>query len=263
VNVKAFFVDTLGSALELELATPDDVLRYVTPDVLATHLPRPLWARLLIACLGAPRVDAPLVLETIGVANLCEHVPAHILWSCIFEIGDRALGGVISLTKPVTRPTPQTQPLMSPPPQVSPTPPMGVPARAPVAAPGRPIPTPVNQPLADLIEELDTDDRAATASKQPQRSPTQPRFRPAQTGIGRGTPPSSTQRRPQAAAPPTPAATARPLVRRGSTEVNSEVEVDTEIGRDGWSKDTAVAVDDSQLVDWSPTDTVSGDDGKR
>jgi hypothetical protein len=150
---------------------------------------------------------------------------------------------------------------MSPPPPQ--TPPQGIPQqRMPVAAPGRPIPTPVNQPLADLIEELDADDRGAAATNKPQRQPTQPRFRPAQTGIGRGTPPAA--RRPQAAAAPGPAVpvAGRPLVRRGATEV-SDVDVDTEIGRDGWSKDTAVAVDDSQLVDWSPTDTVTGDDGKR
>jgi hypothetical protein len=58
VNAKAFLVDALTSALDLGLATPDDVVRHVTPDVLAAHLPRPLWARLLTACFGAPHVDA-------------------------------------------------------------------------------------------------------------------------------------------------------------------------------------------------------------
>src|SRR5204862_6963729 len=83
VNLKAFFVATLSSALDLGIASPDDVLRHVTPDVLAIHLPRPLWARLLTACVGAPRVDAQLVVETIGVPNLCEHIPAPIIWACI------------------------------------------------------------------------------------------------------------------------------------------------------------------------------------
>src|SRR3954454_23122452 len=92
--MKAFFVATLSSALDLGIAVPDDVLRHVTPDVLAHHLPRPLWARLLTACVGAPRVDAQLVVETIGVPNLCEHIPAPIIWGCIVEIGGRSLGGV-------------------------------------------------------------------------------------------------------------------------------------------------------------------------
>src|SRR5689334_25144638 len=92
--MKDFFVDTLSSALDLGIATPDDVIRHVTPDVLSRHLPRPLWARLLTAALGAPRVDAQLVIETIGVPNLCEHVPSTIVWACVAEIAQRALTGV-------------------------------------------------------------------------------------------------------------------------------------------------------------------------
>src|SRR5438105_4696593 len=95
VNVKAFFVASLSSALDLGVATPEDIVRHVTPEILANHLPRPLWARLLTACLGASRVDAQLVVETIGVPNLCEHVPLHVLWACVAEIAGRALGGVI------------------------------------------------------------------------------------------------------------------------------------------------------------------------
>ena len=41
VNLKAFFVTTLSSALDLGIAIPEDVLRHVTPDVLAANLPRP------------------------------------------------------------------------------------------------------------------------------------------------------------------------------------------------------------------------------
>jgi hypothetical protein len=107
VNLKAFFVATLSSALDLGIAVPDDVLRHVTPDVLAHNLPRPLWARLLTACVGAPRVDAQLVVETIGVPNLCEHVPAPIIWACIEEIAQRSLGGVVmaAAVAPSSRPT--------------------------------------------------------------------------------------------------------------------------------------------------------------
>ena len=89
VNLKSFFVATLSSALDLGIAVPEEVIRHVTPDVLAAHLPRPLWARLLTACVGAPRVDAQLVVETIGVPNLCEHVPAQIIWDCIQELAQR------------------------------------------------------------------------------------------------------------------------------------------------------------------------------
>src|SRR6478736_1113030 len=83
MNIKAFFVDALGGALELGIGTPEDVLRHITPDVLANHLPRPLWARLLTACLGAPRVDARLIIETIGVPNIAEHIPSSTVWACL------------------------------------------------------------------------------------------------------------------------------------------------------------------------------------
>src|SRR5438477_5954670 len=95
MNLKGFFVDALSSALDLGVGKPEDLLKHVTPDVLAAHLPRPLWARLLTACVGAPRVDAQLVVETIGVPNLCEHVPAPIIWACIAELASRALGGTV------------------------------------------------------------------------------------------------------------------------------------------------------------------------
>ena len=103
MNLKAFLTDALGQALELGIGTPDDVLRHVTPDVLATHLPRPLWARLFTACLGAARVDAQLVVETIGVPNLCEHVPSYLIWACISEIAARSLGQTYTAPTIMTR----------------------------------------------------------------------------------------------------------------------------------------------------------------
>jgi len=92
VNLKAFFVDAFAAALETGVATTDDILRHATPDVLSIHLPRPLWARLIAACLGAPRVDSRLVVETIGLPNLAEHIPAQLMWAVIAEVGARALG---------------------------------------------------------------------------------------------------------------------------------------------------------------------------
>lgn len=92
MSVAAFLTAALESALDNEVATPDDVLRHATPDVLAAHLPRPVWTRLLTACLTASRLDTQLVVETIGVGTLCEHVPPAIMWGCLTEIAHRALG---------------------------------------------------------------------------------------------------------------------------------------------------------------------------
>lgn len=251
VNVKAFFVATLQSALELGIAVPDDVLRHVTPDVLSNHLPRPLWARLLTACVGAPRVDAQLVVETIGLPNLCEHIPAPIIWACIEELAMRALGGVV-IAAPVaasSRPTaaatvPQSRPIpLAPPPPLDPT---RVTPSAPMAAVVPSIPLPGTTPS-------EPDERARLAPSQ--------RFRQSSTGIGRLA--ANNARRPQAHAAPAPPpepmidrSAPLPRVKRGQTE--SDVEVETFIG----SKDDWKNVEDEQLVDWSAADetVTSGDE---
>jgi hypothetical protein len=256
VNLKAFFVAALSSALDLGIAAPDDVLRHVTPDVLAAHLPRPLWARLLTACVGAPRVDAQLVVETIGVPNLCEHVPASIIWACIEELALRALGGVViaapgqlaassrpnlTTTSAASRPVPLATP-PPPPTETRPTPP-------PMAAVGPSIPAPA-------AGEPDADARS--------RLPPSQRFRQTNTGLGRLA--ANNARRPQvpAPAPPPPEPVADrgaspPRVKRGQTEsdyIDSETFVG---GKDDWKN--ALAVEDEQLVDWSAADeTVTNGD---
>ena len=251
VNIKAFFGDALSQALEHGIGVPDDVLRHVTPDVLAAHLPRPLWARLFTACLGAPKVDAQLVIETIGIANLCEHVPSQIIWACIAEIGARSLGLAYtpprimtraSLTSSAGAPTRPTPPpmtsVLAPPPAAIET----------ASASDKSLP-PVNQPLADLITELEADDRPITPQRA--RTPTGQRFRQSNTGIGRGLGATKQERRPMAqAAPPLPSAANKP--RRTGTEVE---ETETE-GNGEW-RSREIAVDDSQLVDWQSAETTN------
>jgi hypothetical protein len=270
VNIKAFFVDALSSALELGIGTPDDVLRHVTPAVLAAHLPRPLWARLFTACLGAPRVDAQLVVETIGVPNLCEHVPATIIWACVAELAARSLGKKADVviapvaavaaapSGPIAKqPSGPARSVLAPPPEERPSAPAIAPS-APVAIGPSipPTPTPaVNQPLADLITELESDERPIVARP---RSPTSQRFRQTNTAVGRL---GANARRPQAAAVPAPAPASRP--RRDATEVGdgeTETGIETSTSTDFRSRE--IPVDDSQLVDWK-TDTAGtaiGDD---
>lgn len=258
VNLKAFFVATLQSALDLGIAVPDDVVRHVTPDVLAAYLPRPLWARLLTACLGAPRVDAQLVVETIGVPNLCEHVPAQIIWSCIQEVGLRTLGGVVIATpvaNPVSRTTTASSVVTRPIPLATPPPP----------PPNEPRPTSPPVAVGPSIPSPETESDGASRG----RIPAAQRFRQSNTGIGRLAATSS-GRRPQAqATPPAPpplvaeAASDRgsstiPRVKRGHTEADFDLE--TFVGnKDDWKN--ALAVEDEQLVDWSASDeTVTNSD---
>jgi hypothetical protein len=272
VNLKAFFVAALSSALDQGIAVPDDVVRHVTPDVLAVHLPRPLWARLLTACVGAARVDAQLVVETIGVPNLCEHVPAQIIWDCIQEIARRSLDGVVmavpsASSRPTTVPTTSTMltssmsstmssgsrpvPLSTPPPPPAAEPKPAEP-KSPVAV-GPSIPA----PGADEPEG-----RRAQAGQ---------RFRPNNTGVGRLGANITSPRRPQAQATTSPTEPERergdrgavapggagdrnggvPRSRRGQTEADYDLETFVG-GKDDWK--TSLAVDDEQLVDWSASD---------
>jgi len=267
MNLKAFFVDALTSALDLEIGTPDDVLRHVTPDVLAEHLPRPLWARLLTACLGAPRVDARLVVETIGIANLCEHVPTSIIWSCIAEIGARSLGAASSEATAASAPSntmgrsPSGRAVLAPPPDVAPpTAPLAVGTGvAPVASSnvGPSIPAPSHPPINDVIADLErADDQPAR-----QRTSTATRFRQSSTSVGRGL---GASRRPQVSAPvPVSPGPLSRGGRRTSTEVTAtDPEPETNV-QAGWG-DKEIAVDDSQLVDWQTdiggASAITGDD---
>jgi hypothetical protein len=257
VNLKGFFVDALATALDQGIATPDDVLRHIGPDVLAEHLPRPLWARLLTACLGASKVDAQLVVETIGIPNLCEHVPTDLVWAVIAEVAARSLGREFVPAAPMTRSASSSAPVTAPLPLTPPPAekPREAPAPKPVAlGPSIPAPGAPADSLADVVAALENDDRAASAMPTRSRTPTSQRFRQSNTGLG-GRLAANNTRRPQAPVEP-PAAVAQPTasrqpVRRGSTEVN-DYEIETEVGREDWK--SAIAVDDEQLVDWSASE---------
>jgi hypothetical protein len=254
VNVKAFFSDTLGQALELGIGTPDDVLKHVTPVILATYLPRPLWARLFTACLGASRVDAQLVVETIGIPNMCEHVPAGVIWQCIAEIAARSLGQTYTVPPPILTRSRSAEPtsstasmspsMLAPPPDA-----MEAPVAAGTQHGGPSIPSPLNE----LLSELEQDERAVTSPDRLRaRTPTSQRFRTSNTGIGRlGQTQQSAQqqRRPQA---PVAAAPGSGRPRRTGTEVE---DVETQIGDDVRARE--IPVDDSQLVDWQSSESTA------
>lgn len=252
-NLKPFFVVAFGQAIELGIATHADVIRHVTPDVLAAHLPRPLWARVIAACLGAKATDAKLVVETITLVELAEHIPHTILWACLHEIGTRALGGTSTYVAP-----PKPIPLaVAPPPEI-------------LAAGTGTTPVTATQPSPVVIPEPEP--VAAPPSASRTRTATSQRgFRPSSTNIGRlansgpATPPpastastsASATRRPQASAaanPPSHDDTNPPTERKGARATTAN---DFDVNVDDWK--SALAVEDEQLVDWSSSEeTVTG-----
>jgi hypothetical protein len=186
-----------------------------------------------------------LIVETIGVPNLCEHVPSQIVWGCIAEMGARSIG----IQSEVAPAQTQSGRVIPPPPSERASSSVITSAAAPVAiGPSIPAPTPTaaaDQPLADVITELEQDEQR---NLRP-RTATGSRFRQSHTQSGRT--PLGASRRPQAAA--TPASPIRTPRRTGTDVVEPEPE--TRVESDWRGAD--IPVDDSQLVDWQADGTTA------
>jgi hypothetical protein len=91
---RRFLYEVIGMGLELETVTPDDVIRHITPEVLAHHLPVALKAKLLHASLNAERMTPALIVESIGVEALVEHSPLPALWAVVRGAVERQLGSL-------------------------------------------------------------------------------------------------------------------------------------------------------------------------
>jgi hypothetical protein len=104
VNVdgkRTFLEQVLRSGLEHGTITPDDIVRHLDPEVLAPNLPSDLTAKLLQAGLKAASMTPALIVDTVGTEALAQHLPMHLVWGCVAECADRALGGH---TRPATMP---------------------------------------------------------------------------------------------------------------------------------------------------------------
>jgi hypothetical protein len=263
VSITLFFVDAFTSALDRGIASPNDVVRHITPEVLSIDLPRNLWARLLTACLGASRVDANTIVDTVGIPNLCEHMPRPLLWTCLNEIAATALGSAKLAPAPEIAPAPapavtygssvaanarptrgSSPDLLLPPPPASMRPPTG-----PIEA-GLPPPPDVlisdggqskgspRPPMRGLGTSRITS-AAGASSRRPQAG-VQP------TGPGPGVP--------SPRSPMTP--TSMPAQTPRRDELDFEIETDL---RADWKGKDPIPVDDEQLVDWSTNEeTASG-----
>lgn len=239
----AFFTAALSVALEQGQATAQDILAFATPEVIAASLPRPLWTRLLTAALGAPGLAPADVVDTVGIANLCEHVPAPILWRCLATIAERSLAGTTPGTeRPSSRGlrTPPPPAVIAPPPAaaVAPAPPPAViaPAAPPPVVPAAPPPIMPPSPAAAERGRAAADAEVDSALESLELGDEPRPYRPPSMSSGRpmaGASSRRPQRRSVAPEPIVPSTTAAP---DESTRASAR-ELD---------------VLDEQLVEWSP-----------
>ncbi len=108
-ETRRFLSTAIASGLDFEMMTPEDVIRHISMDVLAHHLPVALKVRLLTAALESEVMNAMLVLDTLGIDALAEHVPANLLWDCVATAAVRSLGEENAPSAPIvatkTQPT--------------------------------------------------------------------------------------------------------------------------------------------------------------
>ncbi|MBP9085444.1 MAG: hypothetical protein KBG15_04960, partial [Kofleriaceae bacterium] len=260
MSAKRFLADALSSALGVGLATPDDVMAHITPEQLAAHLPRPLWARLLIASLGAPRLDSAVVLDTVGVATICEHMPSDLVFACLTGIAHRALGKHLVAPAPAPSLGHAGSRVAIPP---APSHEHSEPAVAATAASATPGQDDISNLAASLSDAIDD---ALLPSAAPVTTDSRGRSAPRVTARPIiSTRPGASTRKPQSAAPAAIVSTGRvpqpfpPAVRRSETELENFADfasaaatgvLDEPLKTTIESEDN---VDEEQLVDWRPT----------
>ncbi|MBL4634826.1 MAG: hypothetical protein JKY56_13215 [Kofleriaceae bacterium] len=119
---RLFLAVAIRSGLETAMISPDDLIEFVTMDVLARSLPTALKAQLLTAALAADSMGPILILDTLGIDAFAEHAPVDVLWACIAAAASRELG---TGTKKPASPS-QPARAMLPRPSSSPSPSSGV-----------------------------------------------------------------------------------------------------------------------------------------
>lgn len=256
MSLTLFFVDAFTSALDRGMASPADVIRHVTPEVLSLHLPRHLWARLLTACLGAPRVDAGVIVDTIGLPNLCEHMPKPLLWTCLAEIAATALGGIKELP---------TAPAIAAPAIAAPAIAQVTPARTSTSDTLLPPPPSARRPGSSGDSAPAASAAPVEAASAVDSGPTRTPARPPSRALGTSRSPvaaGASSRRPQVAATPpmpppgaTPAAAVPAPPRSLARDLDFEVETDIHMD---WKEKEPIPVTD-EMVDWpAAEETASG-----
>jgi hypothetical protein len=144
---RQWFASVLGRALESELITPEDVLRFLPPSEFVPESPRPVLAELIKDALARSSFDAALVLQHVTPTVIAENLETSLVWDCIAESAARhfELGAA-----PVATPskTAETVPVKTHAPVAAPV--VATPAAAPILAPSSTI---AKQAIAKSLEK--------------------------------------------------------------------------------------------------------------
>jgi hypothetical protein len=252
-GTRSFLEKVLACGLDEGTVEPADVVRHVEPMVLAQHLPKDLRAKLLAASLGAGKMDADLIVTTVGTLSLCEHVPVHLLWAVLADCGQRAVSGNVDEAARTVKTEPKVDKKPEPEKKPEPAKSSGVPT---ATMTGKPITT---QPIGCVKREP----APAVAKAEPAKVDT------TKTDIKQIDDPQPKPNVKAKAEPPKPEpkkdSKPAPLSDRDRTRTapivpKSEFEVDTNVG-DEWANDDIVdiveeadavgaVVDDLPPTDW-------------
>ncbi len=89
-----WFAHMLAVGLDQKLLSPSQLVQYVTPEVLAHHLPDDLMTKVLGSALAAghrgEQLTADRLFEPLPAEVLVANVPLEVLWRCIDGGADRA-----------------------------------------------------------------------------------------------------------------------------------------------------------------------------
>ncbi|HET6149287.1 MAG TPA: hypothetical protein VFH68_17245 [Polyangia bacterium] len=120
---RQWFASVLARALESELITPADIVRFLPPSEFVVEAPRPVLAELIKDALARSSFDAALVLQHVTPIVIAENLETSLVWDCIAEAVARhfdldaapvAPAGRAAETVPVKTAAPAAAPILAP-----------------------------------------------------------------------------------------------------------------------------------------------------
>jgi len=84
-SARQWFTSILARALESELITPADVLRFLPPGEFVAEAPKPVMAKLIETALSSGSFDATLVLEHVTPSVIADNLETSFVWDCIAD----------------------------------------------------------------------------------------------------------------------------------------------------------------------------------